>query len=105
MKAIIVDLDRTLLRTDKSLSAYTLRTLRKCQEAGMLLLAATARPERSITTYWEQVGFDAVTAMNGARVLLPGRTLENGISPRERGRNACALSGRCARRADFPGNE
>lgn len=80
MKAIIVDLDRTLLRTDKSLSAYTLRTLRKCQETGMLLLAATARPERSITTYWEQVGFDAVTAMNGARVLLPGRTLENGIS-------------------------
>ena len=89
MKAIIVDLDRTLLRTDKSLSAYTLRTLRKCQETGMLLLAATARPERSITTYQEQVGFGAMTAMNGARVLLPDRTLENGL-PRASGEEMLA---------------
>lgn len=38
MKAIITDLDRTLLRTDKSLSEYTCATLKKCHDRGMLLM-------------------------------------------------------------------
>ncbi len=38
MKAIITDLDRTLLRTDKSLSEYTCAALKKCHDRGMLLM-------------------------------------------------------------------
>lgn len=82
MKAIITDLDRTLLRTDKSISEYTLGVLRKCKERGILLIAASARPMRSIEEYKELVGFDAVTAMNGARVYLPRGELSFGI-PKE----------------------
>lgn len=48
MKAIITDLDRTLLRTDKTISEYTHTILKKCHERGVLLMAATARPERII---------------------------------------------------------
>jgi len=43
MKAIITDLDRTLLRTDKSISEYTYAVLKKCRDRGILLMAATAR--------------------------------------------------------------
>lgn len=89
MKAIIVDLDRTLLHTDKTLSAYTVNVLKKCHNEGFAVIAATARPERSILTYYEQVGFDAVITMNGARVILPDEVIENSI-PRLSGE--CVLS-------------
>lgn len=75
MKAIITDLDRTLLHTDKTISKYTLQVLQQCHERGILLMAATARPERAILDYQEQVRFDAMTVMNGAGVILPGKTV------------------------------
>lgn len=80
MRAIITDLDRTLLRTDKTLSEYTLNIMRKCHDKGIAIMAATARPERSILQYHKQICFDAITTMNGARIILPNAVLENGIS-------------------------
>lgn len=89
MKAIIVDLDRTLLHTDKTLSAYTVNVLKKCHNKGLAVIAATARTEKRILTYREQVGFDAVITMNGARIILPNEVIENSI-PRLSGE--CVLS-------------
>ena len=51
IKAIITDLDRTLLRTDKSLSTYTVSVLKECKARGIKVMAATARPERTVTDY------------------------------------------------------
>ncbi|MDE6595715.1 MAG: HAD family hydrolase [Oscillospiraceae bacterium] len=79
MKAIIVDLDRTLLHTDKTLSEYTVNVLKKCHNKGFAIIAATARPQRSILTYHEQVGFDAFITMNGAKVILPDKIIDNSI--------------------------
>ena len=42
-------------------------------------MAATARPERAVLTYQNQIGFEAVTTLNGARIILPDRIIENGI--------------------------
>lgn len=82
MKAIITDLDRTLLRTDKTVSEYTYTILKKCHDKGILLMAATARPERAVLTYHDQIGFDAITTLNGARIILPyHNVIENGIAP------------------------
>ncbi len=81
MKAIITDLDRTLLRTDKTVSEYTCAVLQKCHDRGILLMAATARPERAILSYRNQIGFEAITTLNGARIILPHRIIENGIMP------------------------
>lgn len=81
MKAIITDLDRTLLRTDKTVSEYTYTTLKKCHDRGIVLMAATARPERAILTYQNQIGFEAITTLNGARIILPQGIIENGIMP------------------------
>ena len=80
MKAIITDLDRTLLRTDKTISEHTLSVLKACREKGIPVMAATARPERSISIYRNQVGFQAAATLNGAKILLPSGVIENGIS-------------------------
>lgn len=93
MKAIITDLDRTLLHSDKSVSARTLEALRRCREEGMLLLAASARALRDLQGYHAQIGFDAITATNGAVVLLPEGLVETGI-PRESGESILAALGR-----------
>lgn len=81
MKAIITDLDRTLLRTDKSVSEYTYAVLKKCRDRGIILMAATARPERTVLSYHNRIGFAAITTLNGARVILPNGIIENGIVP------------------------
>lgn len=80
-RAVIVDFDRTLLHTDKTVSAYTVEVLRNWQEAGARLFAATARPERAIGTYREMIAFDAVTTLNGARTLTPDSVSEEPVSP------------------------
>ena len=51
MKALITDLDRTLLHTDKSVSEYTIDVLKKCHDYGLLVMAASARPLRDILVY------------------------------------------------------
>lgn len=79
MKAIITDLDRTLLHTDKTLSSYSVDILQKCRDRGIPVMAATARPLRSIQIYDDILHFQAVTTMNGARIILPNKILENGI--------------------------
>ena len=80
MKAIITDLDRTLLRTDKSVSEYTYDVLKKCHDNGIILMAATARTERRVLNYHNRIGFDAITTLNGARIILPNGIIENGIT-------------------------
>ena len=77
--AVIVDLDRTLLRTDKTVSDYTLEVLQAWREAGAFLLAATARPERAITEYRDLIGFHSATTLNGARTVTPDSVYENTI--------------------------
>lgn len=80
MKAIITDLDRTLLHTDKSVSEYTIDVFKKCRNRGILIMAASARPLREIKVYHDLLGFDAITAANGAVVSLHQNLLEFGIS-------------------------
>lgn len=79
IKAIIMDLDGTLLHSDRTISGYTVDILNRCREKGIHILAATARPERTITAYRRQVPFDAVTTLNGAKIILHNRCVENAI--------------------------
>src|ERR1035437_3289056 len=43
---IVLDLDGTLLRNDKTVSDKTLKALRRCEELGKQIVIATARPPR-----------------------------------------------------------
>ncbi len=74
IKVIVSDLDRTLLRTDKSVSAYTLDVLRRAREKGIKFVAATARAESGFRML--DLPCDAAIIFNGALLLLDGREPE-----------------------------
>ena len=80
IKAVVVDLDNTLLHTDKSLSEYTVAVLKKCKAQGIKMMVATARPYRTATSYFERVGFDAIAVSNGARIFCGSRVVDHRIS-------------------------
>ena len=79
IKAIIVDLDRTLLRTDKTLSAYTLNVLNLCKTRGFKIIVATARPFRTTKQYRDAFDFDAMVVSNGARMIYRNQQVDHGI--------------------------
>ncbi|MBQ5842650.1 MAG: HAD hydrolase family protein [Clostridia bacterium] len=82
-KTIITDLDRTLLRTDKSISERTLAVMGRCKEEGILLVAATARPFRSVVEYNNLIGFDALVCLNGAYIAYKDKIIERCIDKSE----------------------
>lgn len=79
IRTIIVNLDHTLLRTDKTVSAYTVDVLKRCRQSGFGIMVATARPSRAVQSFQELIGFDAMTVSNGARVICCDRRTEYGI--------------------------
>lgn len=79
IKTIIVDLDRTLLHTDKSLSAYTIKVLNECKKCGINIMVATARPFRTTKQYCDLLDFDAMVVSNGARIIYRNQRTDYGI--------------------------
>ena len=79
IKTIVVDLDRTLLYTDKTLSGYTVEVLNECKKNAIKIMVATARPLRTAKRYCEMIGADAMAVSNGARVICGNQRTEYGI--------------------------
>lgn len=82
IKNIVVDLDRTLLHTDKTLTAYTVKVFEKCKKCGIKIMVATARPLRTAKQYCEMIGADAMVVSNGARIIHRNSRTDYGICPR-----------------------
>ena len=80
VKAIVVDLDRTLLHTDKTLSTYSIEVLKTCKEKGIQIMVASARPWRTAKQYCEMIDADALVVSNGARIICGNGQTEYGIS-------------------------
>lgn len=93
MKAIITDLDRTLLHTDKSISSFTKEILNRCKQKGILVMAATARPQRDMKKKIVDIDFDAMAVSNGARVVCRTVQAECSISCQSAERVLEALKG------------
>lgn len=70
VKMIVTDLDRTLLRTDKTISDYTADILNRCRERGIKVVFATARPKRTVKHFFECIPADAVILHNGAVIYV-----------------------------------
>jgi Cof subfamily protein (haloacid dehalogenase superfamily) len=81
IKMIITDLDNTLLRTDKTISDYTVRILNKCREFGIKVAFATARPVR--VARYENFTPDAFIADGGAIVDCGGKIIHRIGIPNE----------------------
>ena len=91
VKAIIVDLDRTLLHTDKTLSAHTANVLTECKRCGIKIMVATARPLRTTKHYGDLIDFDAMVVSNGARIIYRNQQTDYCISQRSAERLLNAL--------------
>ena len=79
IKLIVTDLDRTLLRTDKSISDYTISVFKKCREKGILTAIATARSETAARRYIEWINPDIVVSCGGALVRLGNKIIYRSI--------------------------
>ena len=68
IKMIVTDLDRTLLRTDKTISDYTIKVLGRCRKYGIKVVFATARPRNRIDILPFTGLADAVVVSNGSAI-------------------------------------
>ena len=59
VKTIVVDLDKTLLHTDKTLSEYTVGVLKECKRQAIKIMVATATPLRTAMQCCEMIDYDA----------------------------------------------
>ena len=75
VRLILMDLDETLLRSDKTISKYSAGVLKRCQEAGILVGFCTARGEYNCQTFIRQIEPDCVISSGGALVRYRGQTV------------------------------
>jgi len=66
IKMVVSDLDGTLLRKDKTMSDYSVKVLRECQEQGIVVVFATARSADASMKLVEKVKPNAVVLNGGA---------------------------------------
>jgi len=77
IKMIVTDLDKSLLRNDKTISEYTKSILNRCHEKGIFIVFATARPERA-TRQWQIDSMSCyVIANNGATITHGGKEVQD----------------------------
>ena len=71
---VALDLDGTLLRTDKRLTAHTARTIAAVMRRGVRVVLASARPPRSVREVYQHLHLDTLQInYNGALIYDPVR--------------------------------
>lgn len=69
---IALDLDGTLLKDDKTISAKTKAVLQKAKKDGHVVMISTGRPYRSSVMYYQELGLNTpIVNFNGAFVHHP----------------------------------
>lgn len=83
-RCLLFDLDGTLLRSDKTISARTLRALELCRKRGLLIGICTNRGENRARPFLKAVRPDVVISSGGALVRCDGEViLRAEFSPEE----------------------
>ena len=75
IKMIVCDLDGTLLRTDKTVSKYTLDVLNKCRMAGVRFAIATARNITEASPWLDALNPDVLIYQGGALAAIGDETV------------------------------
>lgn len=65
-KLLLFDLDGTLLKSDRSISRYTLSVLNACRSRGMMIGVSTSRSEQNSMTFLSELLPDILIASGGA---------------------------------------
>ena len=81
IKAIVLDLDGTLLTTSKSVSPRNYRAVKACYDSGLRIIVATARPPRAVRQFLKDAPFvDYTVFYNGALVTCELKKIQRHIS-------------------------
>lgn len=75
IKVIVLDLDQTLLRTDKTISDYSIDILTRCREMGKKIVYATARSTQASSKFFERFIPDVFVGYGGALVLVDNKII------------------------------
>ncbi|GHU67088.1 hydrolase [Clostridia bacterium] len=81
IRMIATDLDRTLLRSDITISDYTVSILNSLSDKGILVAFATSRSERSSRRFVERFNPDVFVSNGGAVVRYGGETIYSADIP------------------------
>jgi len=81
IQAIVLDLDGTLLGSDKSISPRNYQAVKRCFDSGIHIIVATARPPRAANQFLKKFPFvDYMVYYNGALVTCKSKQNERHIS-------------------------
>lgn len=81
IQAIVLDLDGTLLADDKSVSHRNYSAVKRCFDAGIHIIVATARPPRAAEQFVQSIPFvDYMIFYNGALIKCKSKQTEQHIS-------------------------
>ncbi len=91
IKALVLDLDGTFLKTDKTISPRNREAVEHCIKAGIRIIVATARPPRAVKKFLRQMPpVDCLVYYNGALVRCLSTERHTPIPP-EMSRRVTAL--------------
>lgn len=74
-RLILLDLDGTLLRSDQSISDFTMQAINRCKAAGAQIGISTARGESNAKQYIAKIEPDVVISSGGALVRYKGQMI------------------------------
>ncbi len=84
VKILLFDLDGTLLRSDKTISEYTLQVLQRCREKGFLIGVSTSRSEANSLQFIDKLNPEIVISSGGALVKYKNQHIYKAeFSPQE----------------------
>lgn len=83
IKIIFTDLDNTLLKTDKSISNYSIDIINKCKTQGILFGIATARSEREAHPYIKMINPEIIISNGGAIVRFKDKIIYESMISKE----------------------
>jgi len=75
IEMIVLDLDQTLLHTDKTISSYSISVLQACRSKGILVAFATARSTQAASKMLAQFTPDIFMGYGGALVFYGGEVI------------------------------
>jgi HAD superfamily hydrolase (TIGR01484 family) len=81
IRLIVTDLDGTLLRTDKSISSFTLSVFDECRRKGIKIAVATGRAEKAAERYIKELRPDILIVSSGALAIADGEIVYRRMLP------------------------
>lgn len=87
IELIVTDLDNTLLRTDKSISVFTVEIFNRCKKHGIKTAFCTARPEVGAGKFIEILKPDIIITSGGAMIKMDGKIIHECKMPVETSNN------------------